>query len=209
MAYAEITDGYIYIPKSALDDKFDAILIAIKKSGTMSNQRNKFEFWWNSLCNDGYYNLTITPRQIYFHSSHDNPNPNYLYWVINIDSIQYRAIRERLKSQVPKGFSNQTKYYEHSYVFHDDKFKDTFNIPNEWNSEKEKQFDAYCQKQIEQQLKRYFSILNDFIEDDNKKLKLPGKDEIEQIKPKLLSANKEELLDWRPHKFVPPALKEK
>jgi hypothetical protein len=174
MAYVDISEGYVYIPKWALDDKFDAVLI-VSKGSDISSQRKEFKLWWNSSCNDGYYNLDVTPRQIYFSSSHDNPNPNYLYWAIDIDSIQYTEIAKGLQSKTPKGFSNLSKYYDDAYVFHDDKFKDSFTIPDEWTGPKEKEFAVYCQKQLEQQLSKYFSILNSFIKEEDKKIKLPSK----------------------------------
>ena len=205
IAYAEIINGYIYIPKSILSDEIDAVLI-INKNNAASSQKKTFTLWWNSQCNDGYFNLNITPKQIYFSSSHDNPNPNYLYWVIDIDSIQFSEISKGLRSKTPTGFSNQSKYSDDAYVFHDNKFKDAFKIPEEWTEPKEKEFDDYCMKQSEQQLGRYFLLLNSFIKKENKKIKLASKEERDKIPPKLFSGNKEELLDWRPHKFVPPIL---
>lgn len=207
-AFAEITGGYIYIPKSALDDKFDAVLIVVKDSQTTFHGKRNLNFWWNSLCNDGYYNLTITPKQIYFHSSHDNPNPNYLYWVIDIDSAQYSEIMSGLKLKTPKGFSNRSKYSDDSYDYHDDKFKNVFKIPDEWTDAKEKEFDSNCATQIKQQLSKYFSILNGFIKGSTRKITLPSEKDMSKVKPKLFTSNEEELSDWRPHKFVPPVLKD-
>ena len=63
----------------------------------------------------------------------------------------------------------------------------------------------YCQVQIKRQLKRYFSIINSYIIDTNKKV-TELVDEGKNNKPKYFSYSKEEMTDWFPVKFEPPKI---
>ena len=60
----------------------------------------------------------------------------------------------------------------------------------------------HCKAQINQQLKRYFEIINSFIVLENDKIRLLTDEEISKIKPKYLSSMKQEIIDWAPKKRV-------
>src|SRR5687768_2442459 len=123
---------YIYIPKSALADSVRKIVYQPKIGKRTNPNKRPINFYWISTCTGGYYNLTVTPEQIFFSSSHDNPSPDFLFWVIDLDSSQFRQIRNGLQQRPPVGFENLSEYYNHSLtVFYDKKFKDTFSIPDE------------------------------------------------------------------------------
>ena len=196
---------YFYIPKSALTDTIEGILYQDKMLQKTNYNKRQIEFYWISTCNEGYYNLVITPEQIFFSTSHDNPNPNFLYWVINIDSTQYKQIKRGLEKRPPKRFENLSKNYRQSKIVYVDKFKDTFSIPSEWTDNIMKQQDIYCDAQIEKQLKRYFLIINSYISDTNEKVTIPEEKE-KNKSPKYFSYSKEEMIDWFPKKFEPPKI---
>lgn len=192
---------YFFIPTTALADRVEGILYQLKIGKKVDPEKRPIQFYWISTCNDGYYNLTITPEQIFFSSSHDNPNPNYLFWVVDIDSAQYQQIENGVQRNPPQGFENLSKNYRQSLtVFYDNKFKDTFSIPDEWTDSIMASHDVYCQAQIERQLKRYFSIINSYIADTAKQLAIP----FDNMKPKFFSFFRNEIYDWMPVKFDPP-----
>lgn len=196
---------YYYIPKSALADTVQAIHHQLKIDTRTNPNRRPIELYWISTCNDGYYNLTITPQQIFFSSSHDNPNPNFLFWVIDIDTLQFRQIKKGLQRKPAQGFEDLSKYYRQSLtVFYDNKFKDKFPIPDEWTDSILEQHDAYCDAQIKKQLTRYLSIINSYITDPSNKVVLPAG----EMKPKYFGYSKNEILEWLPVKFDPPKTKD-
>jgi hypothetical protein len=84
-----------------MDFEYDTIPV-IKKTG--------IQITWPGPSIDGRYVLTITPRQIYLKSSHDNPNPNYLYWLTTIHKDQYSRIKEYLAIQ-----NNALEYSANQY----------------------------------------------------------------------------------------------
>jgi hypothetical protein len=52
--------------------------------------------WWSDYL-DGHLWVVVTNRHIYIHSGHDNPNPNYLYWVGPSTGVQREALEAVVK----------------------------------------------------------------------------------------------------------------
>jgi hypothetical protein len=52
--------------------------------------------WWSDYL-DGHLWIVVTNRHIYIHSGHDNPNPNYLYWVGPSTEVQRNALEAAVK----------------------------------------------------------------------------------------------------------------
>ncbi|RYZ96152.1 MAG: hypothetical protein EOP47_24440 [Sphingobacteriaceae bacterium] len=204
-AIAETIDksDYFYIPQSALNDKIQAIHYQDKIKTKVNPNKRPIEFYWHSTCNDGSYILTVTPEQIFFSSSHDNPNPNFLFWVISINASQFLQIQKGLQQNPPPGFKDRLKYLkglnesgriydESKTVYYDEKFKGNFPIPAEWTDAVMKRHDQYCKSQIKSQLKRYLSIINSYISDPKNKVLFP----VVKMKPKYFSYFKDDLIDW-------------
>lgn len=192
---------YYFIPKSALADSIRAIYFQLKIDRKANIDMRPIEFYWNSTCNDGSYNLIITPEQIFFSSSHDNPNPNFLFWVIDIDTLQFRQIRNGLQQKSLKGFNDFSKNYGESVtVLYDSRFKDTFKIPDEWTDAILKRHEVHCDSQIRCQLERYLSIINGYISNPTKKILLPKT----QMKPKFFSFSINTIYDWLPVELNSP-----
>ena len=80
------------VPVSYLKDSTDGIIYRFREIGKARVSKKAFEIHWNSSCIDGAYYLTITPMQIYLTSAHENPNPNMLFGVLNIDKISSKQI---------------------------------------------------------------------------------------------------------------------
>ena len=49
-------------------------------------------FWNDRLAIDGDFILVIHPTQLFLRSSHDNPNPDLIYWFSSLSPAQYKAI---------------------------------------------------------------------------------------------------------------------
>jgi hypothetical protein len=202
IVYAVDKGGYFYIPKSALSDNVDGIVYPKSIGRNVDAAKRPIEFYWVSNCNDGYYNLWLTPEQIFFSSSHDNPNPNLLFWVIDIDRMQFEQIRKGFQYKRPPGFTDISDAYEGSMtVFFDSAFKDTFSIPEEWTDSILHDYDKYCEWQIASQLQRYFSIINSYIADPVKRIPIP----VSRMKPKYFAGSREQIGSGM-IKFTPPRI---
>jgi hypothetical protein len=191
---------YFYIPKAALADSVQAVLYQDKMNKKVSPINRPIKMYWVSTCNDGYYNLTITPQQIFFSSTHDNPNPDILLWAIDIEISQFEQIKTGFKQMPPNGFKNLSKNHRQSLtVFYDDAFKDTFSIPDEWTDVAMNKHSIYCKAQINSQLEKYLSIINSYIVAGTQAILVPTR-----IKRKYFSDRRQEFYDWTPIKFTPP-----
>jgi hypothetical protein len=73
-----------------------------------SPKPNRYMIFWNdSPSIDGSFILVIHPKQIFLRSSHDNPNPNKIYWFSSISTEQYKEISHFLGKYNGKVFSNK------------------------------------------------------------------------------------------------------
>ena len=59
--------NYIYIPNYLMADSVKGILYPDFINRKIDPTKKALEIWWNSTCNDGSYNLIITPEQIFIH----------------------------------------------------------------------------------------------------------------------------------------------
>lgn len=185
--------NYNYIPKLAFSDSVGGIEHVDFRLRNV-NEKKEFVIYWNSLCTDGSYDLTITPEQIYFSTSHDNPSPNLLFWVIEIDSTQYNCIKNGLINNLPERFINYSYNYDGSYIFLDTSYRENIIIPENWIDEKLEKFDIYCKYLIEKQLKQYTVIFNNYIQCENKSIILPFIIDYEKVK--YFYWNRKELQNW-------------
>lgn len=74
---------------------------AILKSGvtipdpcphTVSMEPKRYMIAWNEPGIDGDFMLVVHPRQLFLRSGHNNPNPNYVYWVAPLSDAQYTRL---------------------------------------------------------------------------------------------------------------------
>ncbi len=192
---------YIYIPKFLLADSVNGILYNDFLNRKTNPSKRQINIWWNSTCNDGSYVFIITPKQILFTSGHNNPNPNFLFWTVDIDSIQYKQIKNGLLHKSTKQFKNVSGNYFYEYSFYDKQFKDTFKIPGDWTEKILKQHDAYCEKQIKKQIAKYFATLNSFILNKKNNIRPLSEKQMKDIKPKYFSSFETELKAWVNHVY--------
>jgi hypothetical protein len=73
--------------------------------------------WWNDTPGiDGDFNFVVHPTQVFLVSSHNNPNPNFVYWVCAITKDQYAAIVARLDRGAPAGIVAETQLQMPGYT---------------------------------------------------------------------------------------------
>ncbi|MBC6612175.1 hypothetical protein H8B15_14700 [Hymenobacter sp. BT507] len=193
---------YFYIPKSAFLDTVNAVIFQDKDFEKVSPDNRTIELSWNTICNDGSYILTITPEQIFFSSGHDNPNPNELYWVIEIDKSQFDAINKGIRRNPPVNFYNLSIprndslfQPQNSYRYYEDKYQDSCTIPQEWNEKTEKYFATCCDKMIYKQLIIYSAILNSYLSGKVNSIKFPN---VNRDNVKGFGMSKNMIFDWMP-----------
>ncbi len=186
---------YFYIPHSCFSDSVGAVLFQGKTLSKVNPGNRPIGFYWTSRCDDGYYILTVTPEQIFFSTGHENPNPDFLYWVMDIRKKQFQFINDGIRRKAPGSFDilfhDESKY---SFVQHN--FHEPCLIPKNWNTTTENRFSACCDSTIARQLRAYFKILNSYIPIETEKLQFA---DIQQslIKfPKYFSSFEPEIHDW-------------
>jgi hypothetical protein len=109
------------IPDNALTGEFDLLITGQEKNLKNKINTNLIEISWSSIYIDGRYILVITPRQIYLKSGHDNPNPNYLYWLTTISVTQFDMIKDFLETKQNGTISNYTSDNSTNLTYYFDK----------------------------------------------------------------------------------------
>jgi hypothetical protein len=60
---------------------------------TISMEPKRYMIAWNDTpAIDGDFVLVVHPQQLFLRSSHNNPNPNYVYWVEQLSEGQYTQL---------------------------------------------------------------------------------------------------------------------
>ena len=159
-------ESYNYIPISYLTDTntFGIFypLIINEKGMISQNGEKEFVIFWYSMCTDGRYDLTITPEQIYLTSRHENPNPNYLFWVHPINNAIYQHILNGFQKN-----NIERWYFDSSY--NEEKF-----LPIKIESIENEEYETWnwdnCDSLLEAQVDKFFLLMNEFIPNKSQKL---------------------------------------
>jgi hypothetical protein len=60
---------------------------------TASMEPKRYMIAWNDTpATDGEFALVVHPKQLFLRSRHNNPNPNYVYWVEQLSEGQYTQL---------------------------------------------------------------------------------------------------------------------
>jgi hypothetical protein len=195
---SENRKGYVYFNPSAFLDTVSAFTYpSFYKADDFT--RREISISWSVNCIDGVLILTITPEQIYLKSSHNNPNPSFIYWTISNDSANYYRILSSLKRKIPKEFGGSFKNRKQAGIFlYDKTYKQSFQLSDNSSKQEEKHYWIKCKQAAANQLKKYFEILNSYIDKNHPTLiKFPSLDMVGQNR-KYLGINEAEIVDWLP-----------
>lgn len=175
-------NGYFYFPSEFMEDSVDCLMLS-HDSTFSTTQSTTIVFYWISPCNDGYFEINITPEQIYFSSAHDNPNPNFLFWAMDIDSVLYPEILAHLNNDCPPGFKNGYR----KNLFFDSSFTSSVIIPEDWTDSLEHKFYTDCGLEELNQLNRYFEVINGLMSKTGLQFNLPPRSMLYGTQPKMLA----------------------
>jgi predicted house-cleaning noncanonical NTP pyrophosphatase (MazG superfamily) len=128
-------DDFLVIPPDAFQRGATSLVMTFEFDTIPVTNKTGIQITWPSPNIDGRYVLTITPRQIYLKSSHDNPNSNYLYWLTPIHKDQYSHIKEHLATQnntLEYSANQYTPYHVYLYA----KYKEEELIKEEWTDKR-------------------------------------------------------------------------
>lgn len=184
---------YNYFPKTVFSDSTSGVLYTEIELDNSIDKKH-IVLYWISVCNHGYYQINLTPEQIYFTITHENPIPNKIFWIIDIDTIQYTKIKNGLLKQLPSRFIDYSNNYKDKYVFNDTTYKDNVATPKKWTEKELFQFEETCNSLIFKQLKEYSTILNSYINDSINPVVIPFV--IDNKKAKYYSWLQEDLDEW-------------
>lgn len=97
-AWLDPIDSVTVMPPYALDENLTGLVVYSSYPRTKSPAAPRgYWFNWPFTSVDGTLDLYVSRRQIYLQSGHNNPNPNFLYWVQNITPAQFQTIDGLLK----------------------------------------------------------------------------------------------------------------
>jgi len=158
------------IPENALTGEFDLLIAGQKKSLKNKVNTHLIEISWSSIYIDGRYILVITPRQIYLKSGHDNPNPNYLYWLTNISDTQFNKIKDYLETTQNSTIHNYTSDNSTNLTYYFNKAKIEKYKGDSWTN---KRFDNF------QSLMKF---INQPLRENGEQILIPSRKDFDSIK---------------------------
>ena len=124
-----------------------------------STKKDGFQINWEALIHDGSYSLRVNKRQIVLLSTHENPNPNELYWFVNISEDMYWSIKKYFDKHRKdfKEYKNKlSPYYYYRWL----KFTPELPIPEEWTDENMKIHDEDSEKKLYKNFSRLIELFN-------------------------------------------------
>ncbi|WP_348799015.1 hypothetical protein [Flavobacterium adhaerens] len=179
------------IPDDIFHQKVDVLLLTSATDTTSSRANLGYEIRWPSPSIDGSLVLTITKHQVYLRSSHDNPNPNYLYWFTNISDVCYTTIDKIIKSDTRMFEKTNANSYLFTHLYYK-KFKPEKKISKKWTDLNKEQYLQDCLQ------KRYENLVNlvTFINKElpkNQTIPLFSKEDFENETPVRIAFFKEDI----------------
>lgn len=138
-AQYDAIDSIQVIPSDALSGEYDLLNLGFEYDTVKIVNKKSIEISWPGEYIDGSYNLIITPEQIYLRSSHENPNPNFLYWLETITKERYDIISKYLSSLKNNTLKDRTTdfSYQQSYFYNDfkkEKYKNNAWTDNQYKN---------------------------------------------------------------------------
>jgi hypothetical protein len=169
------------IPADIFEQGADILHLALPLDTTPHNNLVGYEIRWPSICLDGSLVLTITNRQIYLRSSHDNPNPNYLYWFANISDEQYKIIDKKIKADKVLFERVSSEFFLFEQYFYKG-FKPEKGNPKKWTNKRIEQHYQNCLQKRYENLGFLISFFDNGLTVDHT-IPFMTKEKFEKIKP--------------------------
>lgn len=188
------------IPDSIFSMYIDILHLTFPTDTIESKEKYGYEIWWPSTYNDGSLVLTITKRQIFLRSGHNNPNPNHLYWFINITGDQFKIIEDKINTDKTLFKQEPSEYTWYKQLFYN-KYKSEKGIPKKWTKKKE---ESYYKDWLDKKYKNTDDLISFFdngLSVDNI-IPFVTKNDFEKNKPVRVAFSEEDYEEQI--KFVPP-----
>lgn len=176
--------GVRFLPLQPFEHGYD-VLVEDGIIDTFSySSRPLYEIFWPAPYTDGSMRLMVNPRQIYLRSGHDNPNPDYLYWFSELDSIQYRAVQKFIAGREKDGWF---KVYDNTpdgptYHFYKRSIPE-LEITEEWTDELIEKHSKDHQKKMYLNLRRLLQEINRFLPNPQNRISVPTEEEFNATEP--------------------------
>jgi hypothetical protein len=162
-------------PENSLTSDFDIIITGFNKEET--DNKSMIEISWFSSYIDGTYCFVITPRQMYLRSHHNNPNPNYLYWLKKSDSLNYKLIKKHFDSS--KQFESVNIRSRTGQIYSFTNHLDEYYVNDNWENK------------MYENLNYLILEINEAIEQTERKIELPSEKQLWQTSVRLLIDKRE------------------
>ncbi len=177
LAYCEYdsVNGITVFPENALTNEFDIIITGFNKLEPSSE--SIIEISWFSSYIDGTYCFVITPRQMYLRSHHNNPNPNFLYWLEKSDILDFKLIKEHFDNS--KQFERVNTNSRPGYIYYFTNYLDENYVNDNWENN------------MYENLNHLILEINDAIKLTGRKIELPSEKQLWQNSVRLLIDKRE------------------
>lgn len=151
-----------------LADPFDTMEIKVE-------HKTRYVISWPSPSIEGSLDLVISKRQMWLQSSHDNPNPNEIFWVTDIDEVQYTVVQYMLDKH-QKDFEDFTSEFGFVRSLGWKKYQPESLGMGEASSERDFKAKRY------QNAKKLIDMINSGLS-AGKQMRFPNQEELDRILP--------------------------
>lgn len=180
----DINYGVQVVPFDALTGNYDGVIIPFNIDTSGVKVKTCLSISWSSISIDGGYSIEINPKQIYLRSNHDNPNPNYLFWIDSLSVEQFLIIKKSLNSMNRHKFNKYNNEFEFSQSYG---FKEFIQ---------EKYFRGEYEDRSYDNLSKLLNLINKSIKNAKLEIKIPSRKDFDNIKPILISYSDKELEEY-------------
>jgi hypothetical protein len=171
------------LPLSALHGDYDLVIEGFEIITDSTRPMRGFRISWPGTFISGRNLMVINPRQIFLKTEHDNPYPDYLYWIIDIDTMQYRLISRNLFSHLNDKFDDHSNIYLDFYLL---TYKDPageLSLPDHWTDKEIRKHNMDYRNKLYMNLCRLLRMFNASLTRHGKEIRIPGRNEFIGIKP--------------------------
>lgn len=171
------------LPYEALNGNFDILVEGFHYEENPKEHRRGYKICWPSAVISGNNVLYINHRQIYLRTEHDNPYPDFLYWIINISQEQYKIIEKAILKMVNTELTNKTadNYFYNTFIYNEAIEEEP--IPYEWTYNEIIKHKEDYKKKLFLNFRDILKSFNEFLRSDDLQILVPTFKEFCKVKP--------------------------
>jgi hypothetical protein len=171
------------LPFEALSGNYDILIEGLHIGESKTGNKRGYKVIWPSPLIYGTNVLFINPKQIYLRTEHENPYPNYLYWIININPDQYKLIAKNLESRLAIDMTDKTTAYSYYRTFLYNDIIEEEPMPYDWTYKEILAHKKDYKKKLYLNFINILKSLNKILKSNDLSILLPSFKEFCAVKP--------------------------